>query len=116
MFLINAQFDINTKKIWKGWVNIWGAVAPPLSSPMLTAILKLRAPKRFSDFCLTLYYLKIFEGRGSPQKIEQHAQVTTFLSSRRLVSLKMSNLASEPFAVENFMVYFWARKSVAARP
>ncbi len=28
MFSINAQFDINTKKIWKGWVNIWGAVAP----------------------------------------------------------------------------------------
>ncbi len=28
MFSINVQFDINTKKIWKGWVNIWGAVAP----------------------------------------------------------------------------------------
>ncbi len=34
MFSINAQFDINTKKIWKGCVNIWGAVAP-LSPPLV---------------------------------------------------------------------------------
>ncbi len=34
MFSINAQFDINTKNIWKGWVNIWGGCSPP-SPPYL---------------------------------------------------------------------------------
>ncbi len=46
MFSINAQFDINTKKIWKGWVNIWGGAVAPLAPPISAYGLQCNQLKR----------------------------------------------------------------------